>query len=63
MKMDEILFTIKRLSRLCGFYGRLYKKLVELEMKGPPGAYAQVCAELEGQNFRDPVDMVLYFET
>lgn len=62
MKMPEILATIKSLAKSQGFYSRLYEHLLETSKVDPIG-YQKICDNLEGQHFRDPVDMVLYFET
>lgn len=62
MKIGAILETIRGLAASQGFYGRLYRDLMEVKETNPPG-WEKVCHELESQNFRDPVDMVLYFET
>ena len=61
MKMDAIIETIKMLAASQGFYGRLYKQLREL-YNCDPEAYEEVKNELESQNFKDGVDMILYFE-
>jgi hypothetical protein len=62
MKIGAILETIRGLAASQGFYGRLYRNLMEVK-KEDPERWSLVCHELESQNFRDPVDMVLYFET
>lgn len=59
MKMNQIMDTIKMLSMSQGFYGRLYRQIMELDAED----YDRVAEELESQNFSDAVDMVLYFET
>ena len=43
------------------FYGRLYNDLVNIRNTAPE-LWKEVVDELEGQKFRDTVDMVLYFE-
>lgn len=62
MQMPEILATIKSLAESQGFYGGLYERLLEIS-EVDPISYKKICDDLEGQNFRDPVDIVLYFET
>lgn len=62
MKIGAILETIRGLAASQGFYVRLYRDLMEVKETDPP-RWEKVCHELESQNFRDPVDMVLYFET
>lgn len=56
MKRDEILATIKMLASSQGFYGRLYESIMNAAFKDEYLDY------LESQNFRDAVDMVLFFE-
>lgn len=62
MKIGAILETIRGLAASQGFYGRLYQNLMEVK-KEDPLRWKLICHELESQNFRDPVDIVLYFET
>lgn len=62
MKMNEILDTIRALARSQGFYGRLLRAILECK-ESDPDAYEAYAAHLEAQNFRDPIDMVLFFET
>ena len=61
MKMGQILLEIRNLSYSQGFYGRLLRSLLELKDHNPD-EYEEVKNQLEGQNFQDVVDMVLYFE-
>lgn len=61
MKMNAIMDTIKELSQSQGFYGRLLANILAIKEKSP-SAYDLLTEELEGQNFKDPVDMILYFE-
>lgn len=53
MSKDEILLTVKSLGMSQGFYGRLYLELVEND---------DLLLELERQNFKDSVDLILYLE-
>ena len=57
MKFDAIMDAIKDLSYSQGFYGRLYRAIMESDN------IDAIKEELEAQNFGDVVDMVLYFET
>ena len=61
MKMNQILVTIRTLACSQGSYGRLYRALMDMR-DNEPERYQGVVAELEGQNFGDAVDMVMYFE-
>lgn len=58
MKFDAIKETIKSLAASQGFYGRLLEGINEL----PEDKLAVFREELEKQNFKDPVDIVMYFE-
>ena len=59
MKINEIRQTIKQLAQSQGFYGRLDRSLSELQEEYID-RYEQVAAELESQNFKDAVDLILY---
>lgn len=61
MKMNDILNSIEELSYSQGFYGRLLRSILELKEECEED-YQLLVEQLEGQNFRDTVDMVLYFE-
>lgn len=58
MKREEIMETIKSLASSQGFYGRLYRKLMELDEE----KYNEVMTELESQNFKDGIDLIMYIE-
>ena len=58
MKREEIMETIKSLASSQGLYGRLYRDLMELD----EDEYEQVMLELESQNFKDEVDLVMFIE-
>lgn len=61
MNMNDIMNAIKSLAASQGYYGRLYRALVEIK-EYEPEKYEQIAEELEKQHFAGPVDMVLYFE-
>ena len=61
MKINDIMHTIQSLAHSQGFYGRLYRELQNIQETAPE-LWKEVVDELEGQKFRDTVDMVLYFE-
>lgn len=66
MKEKEILQTIKMLANSQGFYGRLYRDLMEMKNSDNEidnANYYECIEELEKQNFKDGVDLVLYLET
>lgn len=59
MKRAEIMETIKSLASNQGFYGRLYRDLMELS----EDEYNEVMTKLESQNFKDEVDLVMFIES
>lgn len=61
MKMNLILEAIRTLSHSQGFYGRLYRSIMELK-KHDADAYDEFVEQLEAQEFEDVLDVVLYFE-
>lgn len=61
MKINDIMHAIQSLAHSQGFYGRLYRELQNIQETAPE-LWKEVVDELEGQKFRDTVDMVLYFE-
>ena len=61
MNREDILNAIRMLAQSQGFYGRLLARILEVK-EYDPDTYEEFMAELEAQNFGDPVDMVLYFE-
>ena len=61
MNISQILSAIKSLASSQGFYGRLYRELQDIQNNAPE-LWEEVVDELEGQHFKDSVDMVLYFE-
>lgn len=58
MKREEIMETIKSLASSQGLYSRLYRDLMELD----EDEYDEVMTELESQNFKDGVDLVMFIE-
>lgn len=57
MDRTQILDAIKSLSRSQGMYGRIYEALTD-----GSDAAENALNQLESQNFKDVVDMVLYIE-
>lgn len=51
--------TIKSLASSQGLYSRLYRDLMELD----EDEYDEVMTELESQNFKDGVDLVMFIES
>ena len=62
MKRNQILSVIKSLAQSQGFYGRLYSRLLDLA-ENEPDSYEDVMEVLEGRNFADPIDLVLFLES
>ena len=58
MKREEIMETIKSLASSQGLYSRLYRDLMALDEE----KYNEVMTELESQNFKDGVDLIMYIE-
>lgn len=57
----DIREAIKQLAKSQGSYGRLDTNLDELQVVDPD-KYDEVMQELEDQNFKDIVDLVMYLE-
>lgn len=62
MSIEEIMTAIRSLANSQGFYGRLYQGLWNLRQYDPE-RWAEVKEKLEGQCFKDELEMVLYFES
>lgn len=56
MKRNEILANIRILANSQGFYGRLYRDIMEADNK------EEILEYLENQNFGDVVSMIMFFE-
>lgn len=61
MSRKQILDTIKDLSRSQGLYSRIYEAIQSLR-EDDPDQYDQFMNHLVNQQFKDPVDLVLFFE-
>lgn len=59
MSHDEILENIKLLAKSQGYYARLLETLGIIDQEN----YNDILNHLENQNFRDVVDLVMYFES
>lgn len=62
MDRQQILDTIKDLSRFQGMYARLYESLMR-NKELYPESYDQFMNHLVSQQFVSIVDLVLYFES
>ena len=58
MKREEILKTILMFAQSQGFYGRIYRDIMDAREED------RECFldELEAQNFKDALDLIYYFE-
>lgn len=61
MKRDQILSTIRGLAASQGFYSRLYSGIMEAR-ENDFDAYDDYMSMLEGQNFKDSLDLIFFFE-
>ena len=62
MDIEQIMAAIRSLAESQGYYGRLYNDLCEMQTNDPE-KWEEVKNTLEGQHFKDSLDMVLFFET
>lgn len=58
MNREQIINTIRNLAKSQGFYGRLYEALCSSEED-----YEEIMFMLERQNFKDDIDLIMFFET
>lgn len=61
MTKQDILDAINDLSHSQGLYSRLRQSLTELA-ENDPEQYDSFMEHLQQQHFKDPVDLVMYFE-
>ena len=61
MKYEEIKEVIKSLASSQGFYGRQLRFLEEIEKNEEQ--FEEVKKVLEEQNFKEPLDIVMWFES
>lgn len=62
MNVLQVLDVIRDLSHSQGFYSRLYETILEVK-QNDEAAFNEFAKAVEAQNFRDSVDVVLFFET
>lgn len=62
MNIEEIMAAVRSLAESQGYYGRLYNELWEMQTNDPE-KWEEVKNTLEAQNFKDTLDMVMYFES
>lgn len=61
MTGEEVIDVVRTLSQSQGFYGRLLQNIEQLK-RCNPDQYEELLDEFEAQQFKDSVDVVLYFE-
>lgn len=59
--IEEVVDVIEMLSYSQGFYGRLLEEILYIE-ENEPEKYEVFKTIIEQQDFKDPVDVVLFFE-
>lgn len=60
-EFNDVIDIIDTLSHSQGFYGRLLRDIYELK-RYEPEMFAMFVDEIESQNFRTALDVVMYFE-
>lgn len=58
LNVSQVLDIIRDLSHSQGFYQRLYDNIMNLEEE----AFRDFKEVMEAQNFKDPVDVIMFFE-
>lgn len=59
--IEQVVEVIEMLSHSQGFYGRLLEEILYIEENNPE-QYEMFKTIIEKQEFKDPVDVVLFFE-
>jgi len=59
--IEQVVDVIEMLSHSQGFYGRLLEEILYIEENNPE-QYEMFKTIIEKQEFKDPVDVVLFFE-
>lgn len=61
LNIEEVVEVVEMLSYSQGFYGRLLEEILYIE-ENEPDKYEVFKNIIEKQGFKDPVDVVLFFE-
>lgn len=61
LNVEEVVEVVEMLSYSQGFYGRLLEEILYIE-ENEPNKYEVFKTIIEKQEFKDPVDVVLFFE-
>jgi hypothetical protein len=59
--VEQVIGVVKMLSNSQGFYGRLLEQILYLQ-EYEPESFEEFKEVVEEQHFKDPVDVVLFFE-
>lgn len=59
--VEQVIEVIEMLSHSQGFYGRLLEEIMYIEVN-EPDKFETFKELVEEQEFKDPVDVVLFFE-
>ena len=59
--VGQVIELVRQLSRSQGYYGRLLERILDLQ-EYEPEAFEEFKMVIEEQHFKDPVDVVLFFE-
>lgn len=62
MDIEQIMAAIRSLAESQGFYVRLYENMQAMQ-ENFPERWQEIVETLEAQNFKDTLDMVMFFET
>lgn len=62
MDIEQIMAAIRSLAESQGFYGRLYSNMQAVQTSDPE-RWEEIVETLEAQNFKDSLDMIMFFET
>ena len=62
MDIEQIMAAIRSLAESQGYYGRLYNNMQAMQ-ENFPERWQEIVETLEAQNFKDTLDMVMFFET
>lgn len=62
MNIVQVIDVIRELAKSQGFYSRIYNAIIELRETDEDvfNAWSQV---IESKNFKEPLDVVMYFES
>ena len=61
LNIEEVVEVVEMLADSQGFYGRLLEEILYIE-ENEPNKYEVFKTIIEKQEFKDPVDVVMFFE-